>query len=72
MNTILVKGLEKEYLSLLGFEKEYLSLLDCYHNESEIDEKMPTKELPLSLIHVLPTELIFVATGGHKNCFLAT
>ena len=67
MNTILVKGFEKEYLSLLGFEKEYLSLLDCYHNESEIDEK-----LPLSLIHVLPTELIFVATGGRKNCFLAT
>ena len=60
MNTILLKG----------FEKEYLCLLDYYCNESEIDEKMPTKELPLSLIHVVPTELIFVATGGSGNIFL--
>ena len=64
MNTTLVKGFEKEYL--------YLSLLDCYYDESEIDEKMPTKELPLSLIHVLPTELIFVATGSRRNYFLTT
>ena len=62
---------QKCFYILKGFEKEYLCLLDYYCNESEIDGKMPTKELPLSLIHVLPTQLIFVATGGRQNCFLA-
>ena len=52
INTILVKQLEEEYLC------EKIAIIMRVRSM----RKMPTKELRLSLIHVLPTELIFVAT----------